>query len=416
MAKKKLLLVVGAGASVEFDIPSVKKVGEIIESAIQEIYPLASVPASNLYKYIQDMIHQYWEKEVPAHLFREPHFEDVLYSIFALAAAYPAGVNTSALGALIEPRALPDVLEFGRSLKKTSRNELRHLAAFAVDAIADGFRKHCKAAEKSKVSEFGRLREFVAALRGEFDLAVVTLNYDNIMHRAYPGVETGFDPATGRFLEERVIARSTWPCMLHLHGSVHFDMPTPSGYGLHEIQWQPDINASFAQNALGRNSRATLEGTDFPTSVLVAGYGKTMQILPRPFRTYYSELDRLVSGCDAALFTGYGFGDPHLNIAFDRFRDGRRRPIVIIGFAPKGTMTLSGADPDNPIARAATHTLHTDVGLMTWLGHRHPHGVDDLLDAREFEISSDPATPLSVWYNGMLEACNYADKFIGKLK
>jgi hypothetical protein len=38
---------------------------------------------------------------------RDPHFEDVLYTIFGLAAAYPAGAYTSALGALIKAKSLP---------------------------------------------------------------------------------------------------------------------------------------------------------------------------------------------------------------------------------------------------------------------------------------------------------------------
>jgi len=417
MAKKKLLMVVGAGASVDFDIPGVAKVGGLISQEIQKLYPLVNDRSSNLYKYIEGRIRDYWKLAIPPHLFREPHFEDVLYAIFAMVTAYPAAIHTSALGALIAPQILPDVLEFGRDAKTAGRQELRSLAAFSVDAILKEFRGCCKTVATSKASEFSRLERFVTALQAEFDIAVVTLNYDNVMYRAFPDIETGFEPASGQFQEGRILARTGWPCMLHLHGSVHFDMPTPraGGHNIHEVHWQPDIDATFAANAFGRNPQATLEGPDFPTSVLVAGYGKTSQILRRPFRTYYSEVDRLVSACDAVLFTGYGFGDVHLNQAFSQFRDGRRRPVVILGFAQPGTMTLSGADPDNQVARAVVHDLHTDLRSMTWLGYGHPDLVDDLLDAREFEVSGDAATPLSVWYNGMLEACDNAKKFIRRL-
>ena len=52
---------------------------------------------------------------------------------------------------------------------------------------------------------------------------------------------------------------------------------------------------------------------------------------------------------------------------------------------------------------------------MSWLGYKTYGLVDDLLNAEEFEVSDDAATPLSVWYGGMLEACANAPKVIGKL-
>lgn len=416
MTKKKLLVIVGAGASVQLGIPSVSEVNGIINAKVQTTHPLSIAKDSNLYAYITEMVERYWANAVPKPLFRKPHFEDVLYAVFALAAAYPAGGHTSALGALIRVQWLPDILEFGRTLKHVGNNELRLLANVAVDAITECFRDRCIATEKGRAAEFAKLSKFTAALRNEFDVAVVTLNYDNVLFRALPGIETGFDPITGEFDHQRIFGRPDWPCMLHLHGSVHFDMPTGAGHSMHEIFWQPDLNATFAQNALGRNARANPEGAGFPTSVLVAGYGKSTQILRQPFRTYYSELDRLASQCDAVLFAGYGFGDTHLNIAFESFRDARHRPAVILGYAPDGTATLGMADPDNSIATAAVHILRTDLKSMRWLGHSHPDLVDNLRAAEEFEISSDPATPLSVWYNGMLAACDHPDRFIRQLR
>ena len=323
---------------------------------------------------------------------------------------------TSALGGLIKAKKLPDFNFYGRQHKIVDQYYLHHLGSVAVDALLSAFRERCKTSERDKVAEFAQLQLFLVALRSEFDIAVVTLNYDNIIYRALPGIETGFDPATTQFHEERIFNRLDWSCMLHLHGSVHFDMPTSSTNDMHEIFWQPNINAMFAQNASGRSTHANPEGADFPTSAIVAGYGKTTQILRRPFRTYYSELDRLVSGCDAVLFAGYGFGDPHLNIAFERFRDARRRPIAIINYAKKGSMTLGAADVNDRVATSVVHTLHTDLNSMRWLGNSVPSQIDDLLVAREFEVSSDPGTPLSVWYNGMLEACDNSDKVISKLK
>ena len=256
----------------------------------------------------------------------------------------------------------------------------------------------------------------------EFDISVVTLNYDDVVYRAAPRLETGFDSG-GRFVDDRIAQRHAWPCILHLHGSVHFDMRDDHadfmGFGgLHDIHWQDNLDGQFHQNAEGRSSFVTVEGTDFPTSAIAAGYGKTTQILRRPFRTYFAEVDRLVGGCDAVLFLGYGFSDIHLNLAFERFRDARRRPVVVIDFANDDAMTAGGVEMSDrhQTASRVSGLLRTNQRSMTWLGHVAPDTVAALKAAQEFEISSDPDTPLAIWYNGMLAACDNADKVLARLR
>ena len=418
MTKQKLLLVVGAGASVDFGMPSVAGVRAILNNVAQERYPLLYEPSTNLYECIEEMVRRYWDHSVPSHLRRTPHFEDLLYTIFALAAAYPAGVHTSALGALVTATTLPHISMFARRENKAVGPDiLRDFGCALVDILIGTFRDRCIATEVDRTVEFRQLQALVAALQAEFEVAVVTLNYDNVVYRALPGIEIGFDPATGRFEERRILNRPGWPCMLHLHGSVHFDM-VGSTDDMHEIFWQSDIRGIFHQNAGGRGTRSYTEGADFPTSVLVAGYGKTTQLLRRPFRTYYSELDRLVVNCDAALFVGYGFGDVHLNMAFEGFRDARRRPVVILGHAPDDAMTMGGVNlgDHNPMITALIHTFQTMFQSMRALGYSAPDTVKDLRAAQEFEVSIDPDTPLALWYNGLLAACANPGKIIARLR
>jgi hypothetical protein len=211
------------------------------------------------------------------------------------------------------------------------------------------------------------------------------------------------------------------PCILHLHGSVHFDMRddfTSFSGGLYDIHWQDDLNGQFQQNAEGRSSFSTAEGPDFPTSSIVAGYGKTTQILRRPFRTYYAEIDRLAAESDAALFLGYGFSDRHLNLAFEKFRDNRRRPVVIIDFAPDNAMNAHGLEMGD-----GHQTISSVLGLfgthkrsMTSRGYAIPDTVAGLNEAQEFEVSNDPDTPLAIWYKGMLAACDNIDKVLEHLR
>jgi hypothetical protein len=258
-----------------------------------------------------------------------------------LAAAFPAGRFTSALGAFITANSIPDVNWLAAERKKVDGDLLREFRHFLVDTLLQEFRFRCRDVYSNKIAELAKLRDLFAGLGKEFELAVVTLNYDDIVYRSAPGLETGFGPG-GNFVDANIAFRHHWPCILHLHGSVHFDMRDNYtdflGFGgLHDIQWQENLNGQFQQNAEGRSGFSTVEGTEFPTSSIVAGYGKTTQILRRPFRTYYAEVDRLVAGCDAVLFLGYGFSDIHLNLAFEKFRDS--------GVDPQSSLILPTTTP-----------------------------------------------------------------------
>ena len=407
MSKKKLLIIVGAGASCEFGMPSVAGVREIINAEAQKWYPLADAGATNLYEHV--------EAEIRQRSGREPNFEQVLYLILTLSAAKWAKAVNSGEAAFVNVQGLPDVSFGQQGRQQVDEHTLRQLEHFLIDGLLSHFRELCRGAESDKAPEFARLERFLAALREEFEIAVVTLNYDNVMYRAFPGIETGFDPADGIFKQERIFNRRSWPCMIHMHGSVHFDMRVRNKE-LHEIHWQQDLASTFQQNSFGRSGQRGVESLEFPTSAIIAGYGKPIQLLRRPFRTYYSELDRLVANCDAVLFAGYGFGDKHVNTAFEGYRDWRQRPVAIIKFAEDNEMTVAGSWNDDPSIYTILSIFQTHQNSMRWLSYSHPSSVAKLKEAREFETSCDPMTPLSFWYDGMLLACDNVDKVLAQLR
>jgi hypothetical protein len=413
---RKLLVVVGAGASIDFGMPSVAEVGRILSGAAQKRFPLAHDPSTNLYDSVAGEIEAYWASFSKPALTRRPHFENVLYALLALASAYPHGDFTSPLGALVSPRPLPDVNWFGRYVQEVDGNVISNLVTDSADVIIDEFRARCQHLDASRTAELAEMRDFLAALASQFEVAVVTLNYDDVVYRCMPSIPvTGFG-TLGVFDERLILERSDWSCFLHLHGSVHFDM-RPLGHELHAVHWEEDLGAPFSQNAAGRSSVYSDEGMIFPQSVIVAGHGKTSQILRRPFRTYYSEVDRLVASSDALLCLGYGFGDEHLNMALNGYRDARSRPVVLIDWAARGQMSAGSADWDHPRRAVlnAMDTLLTPLHLMSAMGHSAPTQVDELIDTRSFDLSTDPAKPLAIWYNGMIEACRHPDLVLAQL-
>jgi hypothetical protein len=59
--------------------------------------------------------------KVPPHLQKTATFEEILYAIFALAAAFPGGRFASGLGSFITAQPIPDINWFGTRREKVGR-------------------------------------------------------------------------------------------------------------------------------------------------------------------------------------------------------------------------------------------------------------------------------------------------------
>jgi len=131
MSKKKLLLVVGSGASVEFGMPSVAGVRGIINAEAQKWYPLADASSTNLYEYI--------EQAAAQSLGSAPNFEQVLYLIFSLSAAKAAHANHAHQAVFINVQEFPDVLFGGRMKQNVTEHRLRQLGDMSIDHCCRNF-------------------------------------------------------------------------------------------------------------------------------------------------------------------------------------------------------------------------------------------------------------------------------------
>ena len=296
------------------------------------------------------------------------------------------------------------------------RNILRNFAAQLVDALPNNIRVRCIREEASPNGQFSDYQGFFDTLRSRFEVSVATTNYDNLALRALPTHETGFDlQGNGGFSARRLFQRSTWECLLHLHGSVHFAM-LPGAHGLHTVSWLQKLPTGENQKAFGRNGQFTKEGIMFPISTIIAGYGKMAQIQLQPFRTMYSEFDRLVLEADAVLFLGYGFGDAHVNNAFTGFHDDRSRAVVMVDYAADNVSRLSSRLPGTSRAlKDATALFNVDSRSMRWSGDSEITTGEALRDSLEFERSTEQNQKLSIWYSGMHAACTRPDRILGEL-
>jgi len=410
MSKKKLLITVGAGASIDFGLPSVAAVDRLFDQHAAKTHPLASNPESNLYSYCRDEINAYYSSGKPL-LRKWTNFEEVLYQLNLIAPYLTDEHWHHGSNALLAAKPLPDVIGTDGKPRVVDGNVVRELANSLMAALVDHFINTCASATTSKAAEIAQLGSFLRALQQEFEIGIITLNYDNMFTQAVHGLHTGFDSQC-QFDPMSVFSRSDWNFIYHLHGSVHFAM-TGAAHDLHSITWTNVPTKNYTAYPSGRNAQDSTEGTSYPRAPFVAGYGKTQQILRQPFRTYFAQVNRLVHEADSLLFLGYGFSDLHLNAAFSEVRS-RHRPVVVVDYAPATQDSLPHREDD--WAHNLFKTLPGNGHEMAAPGQTAPAVIADLLANHEMEVSSNPDYPLAVWYNGMLEACSHPSKILAHLR
>lgn len=406
-AKKKLLILSGAGASLEFGMPSVADVNQLFEAWAQKHAPLTSSPNTNLYAFIRDAINKHLKG-------RTTNFEEVLYCLSMLSTLLNDSVHHgNALGSLLSVNTLPESTIFGTHQSPTG-DDISLLQSILVDELLTEVRGRCQKLISNKAPQIKILSDFLDELKKEFEIAILTVNYDDVLLRATSGLTTGFDTA-GTFIPNAVKTRG-WDFCYHLHGSVHFNMLGGTANTLHEIRWEENLNATFHQNTSGRNMIRTTEGPSVLNSNIVAGFDKANQILRAPFRTYYCEIERIVAEADCYLVCGYGFADLHLNAQLKTLRgsSGSTKKIVILTHAD---------DLEDPLqfrsdswSSGMAETLTVDMNSMGTKHGKTAPIIADLKANREFEISHNPKFPLAVWYDGFLSACQNAKSVIQELK
>ncbi|MEZ9292962.1 SIR2 family protein [Vibrio cyclitrophicus] len=405
--KKRLMVVVGAGASIELGMPSVNEVDRLFCQWSKERFPLAHDGEGSLYSYIRDEVNRHYSLNPKNGLIKTTNFEEILYVILQLAAVLSDDNYDLSMNAFFGLKKLPKIRSF-QGEKNVDGNDLRQLNSLLVDKLTAEFRERCKFVKENCQTDFEHFGNFINNLNEDFDVAFITLNYDNLITQVCPDLFTGFDQTTGSFNTSSVYAKDGRGLIYHLHGSVHFDMQGDDS-DMHAIKWNYDLSSTFSGNSSGRNTQETAEGISMPTSVIVAGYGKTNQIQRLPFRTYYSRVDEIAEKAGAILFLGYGFNDFHLNNSFHSIRNGNdKKSVVVIDWADDNQDPMQFRHDE--WSYNLCKSIKVSASEMATRQYKHvAPDIAKLKSNREFEVSSNPNYPLSVWYCGFIEACmNYS--------
>lgn len=405
--KKKLMVIVGAGASIQLGMPSVSKIDEFFCNWSKDYFTLENNKEKTLYDYIKEEINNYYSQR--AIQSQETNFEEMLYTILQLE-GFLGNVFSNALSALTTVKSLPEINYLGGITTPTG-SHLNHLARTLLDKLVDDFRDRCANTKTNQSEEFGHFSGFINSLVDEFDVAFISLNYDNLITQACPSLFTGFDKETGEFDPVSIHKRADFNLIYHLHGSIHFD------YKDSQIYWNksPSLGARHSQS---RITTPNLEGINQPKSTIIAGYGKTNQIQAVPFRTYYSKIDSIADQADAFLFLGYGFNDPHINNSLYSLRKERNKPVVVIDWADDRSQPLLHQTYNKGSwAGRLNNTVSFNKHEMRMENLEHvPPSISTLKKMKIFDVSINKNYPLAVWYDGFIEACKNYEKVSEKLR
>ena len=429
--KKKLLVILGAGSSVELGMPSVGKLNCLMllwaaRWAKQENRPNYY---GKLWKTQQGHARNIPEHDWLAKEWATPNYERCLGGLLDLwNAAQPPPWNAPF------DQAFCRAIEIdGKPVEQTTQTSRAIESQYAclVTKLAGHFRDECRKPKEPPPPSFKKYGAFFEKLGQEFDIGVYNLNHDTVALTALPDFATGFD-AKGIFRPALVHQRPAWNFLYHLHGNVHFTYRNwEDQYAKPWIEWSQELTEErivIVPNCL-KNAELRGDRRIVLRSTLIAGGSKLEQIQDEPFQTFYSTLPRHAQEADAILLAGYSFGDEHINsVLANRLAQPNQAqlPVLILDHDSRRDQSMEGdAALERMLSRrqdswtyALGKAFYLYAGSFIPSDHlvRNPRSPGDgPLKKEQYEIypaSADAPCATAVWFGGFGKATERADEIV----
>lgn len=402
-AKKRLLVILGAGSSIDKGMPSVSEIDTLMARCAREFAETRT--STNFY----DQVWRALEKHLAAGFQSDrqsPNFERALGDLLALMHWVRPSPEGSALATVLKQKQPPPNLSFAEPDRYGPYIEVKTTIGYLHKCLAAEMRQRCREMPTNHPA-LGQWREMLQALRARFDVVIYNLNYDTVALSAWPEAFTGFNDK-GRF-QPAAVHRRDWEGIFHLHGSVHFSL---AGASSDHIVWRDNLSTDFIVSD-DRVADYASDGRDFLPTTLITGGFKLDQILTEPFQTYRAALNRDATLADAILIGGYGFGDAHVNralrgaLAFSSTRP----PVLVLDTANDKTLPMDNRQ--DSWARGLRNALHT-TSPYVGEGMSVPERPATLLKAGRCEFAK--AHPVAIWYGGFSGAVSAIDRLGGWLQ
>ncbi|KRA97943.1 hypothetical protein ASD83_12815 [Devosia sp. Root685] len=330
---RRVLLLVGAGASIGYGAPSTWQLTDDIGHRLKAREWMKSSGAVEAYRQIAETLSRYLKHPKGA------NFEQIYHVAHELSAMETPGDN-----AVDQYRPL--LAPFLKRTAGLDAEACRILCDGIVDAIYGKLSECCEIAP----SRLAPLGGFLRGLRENYVTRVYTTNYDDFILQSAPDLFTGFPAsrASGPKMVDpaRIWGRGDDDCVFHLHGSVHLGFAPTVNWDadLGDLYWYDERDEARRNAGFHGSDVSRMDGTGYMRTAVITGLDKLSRLQRSPMSHYYASFARDVMSADLLVMVGYGMGDLHLNswISAAR-RKGGAPPIVLID------------KWDQPFLRASAH-------------------------------------------------------------
>lgn len=318
--KRRALIVVGAGASVEYGIPATASFGAIIDAAVRADLFCQRSGGTEAYFDVQQKLATYYQSEGEAHFERIYH---VLHELDTL------DVTPGAVA-----KFKPVMLPFLEIKKAYEQHALRAAAGTMLKCIYGTVSTACNAPRLP----LDTLTAFFDQLRAEYLPRVYTTNYDDFVGQATNDhYFTGFTLEHGDHWDfDGAAFWSHWdePGLFHLHGSVHMGFPKGTDrHDIGDIAWYTSRDKASENSSFGGSDDPRMDGTQIARSAIITGLDKLGRLQRTPYAFYYSGLARDAMEADVIFVIGSGLADLHLNTWLKAVRRAKPNvPILYVGY------------------------------------------------------------------------------------
>jgi len=220
--RKRLLLILGAGSSLDCGMPSVGAIDDLMRWWAQSY--AARVGSADYFALAWEALERRSAQGFRSG--RSPvNFERALSDLVALMHWLRPSPEGSALRHLVGAPAVPP-LSFPHPNGYGPYLDIKAMVAHLLAQLAAEMRARCRRLVADSPGMVA-WRAVLDALRARFDVVIYNLNYDTVALSCWPDAFTGFD-VDGRF-DPGAVYRRDWEGVFHLHGSVHLSLAEPVG-------------------------------------------------------------------------------------------------------------------------------------------------------------------------------------------
>lgn len=262
--KKRAMVLIGAGASLEFGVPSTAELTKNIGQKVKDDPWMKKCGGDQAYRKIFNTLSQHLKGGN-----HEVNFEHIYHCAHELSLTFkptPGAFNE------YRPILQPFICRRIQINQQALQALVKRMAEFLFEELSES----CK----NPIAELDLLSSFLQKLRKDHITRIYTTNYDDLLLQAACDLYTGFDsepsPDAKRFDRRAFWQETNTDCVFHLHGSVHlgFTFPPELGTDFGDLYWFDDRAKALHHSSYSGSGRRRMDGGQIVRTVMITGLDK----------------------------------------------------------------------------------------------------------------------------------------------